>query len=92
MFPAIDRLIYDRKFRYSCKHADKIIAISECTKNDIIRYFGTPADKIEVIYQAINPIFYRMQDAEEARQTVDSYRIPEDFLLYVGSINSRKTC
>lgn len=90
MFPAIDRLIYDRKFRYSCKHADKIIAISECTKNDIIRYFGTPADKIEVIYQAINPIFYRMQDAEEARQTVDSYRIPEDFLLYVGSINSRK--
>ena len=90
MFTAIDRLIYDRKFRYSCKHADKIIAISECTKNDIIRYFGTPADKIEVIYQAINPVFYKMQDTEKARQTVAAYHIPEDFLLYVGSINSRK--
>lgn len=90
MFTAIDRLIYDRKFRYSCKHADKIIAISECTKNDIMQYFGTPADKIEVIYQAINPIFYQMQDSEKARQTVASYHVPDDFLLYVGSINSRK--
>lgn len=90
MFTAVDRLIYDRKFRYSCKYADKIIAISECTKNDIIRYFGTPADKIEVIYQAINPVFYRMQDQGKARQTVASFRIPDDYLLYVGSINSRK--
>lgn len=90
MFTAIDRTIYDRKFRYSCKHADKIIAISESTKNDIIRYFGTPAEKIEVVYQAIHPIFYQMQDATEARRTVAAYSVPENFLLYVGSINSRK--
>lgn len=90
MFSAIDRAIYDFKFRYSCKHADKIIAISESTKNDIIRYFGTPAEKIEVIYQAINPIFYQMQDKNEAQKIVSSYHIPDDFLLYVGSINSRK--
>lgn len=90
MFSAIDRAIYDFKFRYSCKHADKIIAISESTKNDIIRYFGTPAEKIEVIYQAINPVFYQMQGEEETRNIVKSYHIPDDFLLYVGSINSRK--
>lgn len=90
MFTAIDRAIYDLKFRYSCKHADKIIAISESTKNDIIRYFGTPAEKIEVIYQAIHPVFYHMQDDAEARKIVDSYNIPTDYLLYVGSINSRK--
>lgn len=90
MFTAIDRAIYDLKFRYSCKHADKIIAISESTKNDIIRYFGTPAEKIEVIYQAIHPVFYTMQDETDARQTVESYGIPTDYLLYVGSINSRK--
>lgn len=90
MFTAIDRAIYDLKFRYSCKHADKIIAISESTKNDIIRYFGTPAEKIEVIYQAIHPVFYTIQDETDARQTVESYGIPPDYLLYVGSINSRK--
>lgn len=90
MFSPIDRMIYDRKFRYSCKHADKIIAISQSTKNDIIRYFDIPADKIEVIYQAINPVFYQLQDDEKARQTVAAYRVPKDFMLYVGTINSRK--
>lgn len=90
MFSAIDRRIYDIKFRYSCKHADRIIAISESTKNDIIRYFGTDPDKIDVIYQAINPIFYTPQEEEKCRQTLHAYGIPEDFLLYVGAINSRK--
>lgn len=90
MFTAIDRAIYNAKFRYSCKHADKVIAISESTKQDIIKYFNTPSDKIEVIYQAINPVFYQMQDAEKAEQITKQYNLPDDYLLYVGSINSRK--
>ena len=90
MFPLVDRVIYDAKFRYSCKHADKVIAISESTKQDIIKYFGTPAEKIEVIYQAINPVFYQMQEPEKARQITQQYKLPENYLLYVGSINSRK--
>lgn len=90
MFTAIDRAIYDYKFRYSCRHADKIIAISESTKQDIIKYFNIPEDKIKVIYQAIQPIFYTMQPGDTARQTVKKYNIPDDYLLYVGAINSRK--
>lgn len=90
MFPAIDRCFYDLKFRYSCKHADKVIAISESTKRDIIHYFGTPEEKIEVIYQAINPIFYKLQEKEQTEQIIRQHNIPADFLLYVGAINSRK--
>lgn len=90
MYSAIDRVMYDYKFRYACKHADKIIAISESTKQDIIRYFGTPEDKIEVIYQAIQPIFYKRQSSEIAKQIVQQHNLPSDYLLYVGSINSRK--
>lgn len=90
MFTSIDRAIYDMKFRYSCKHADKVIAISEQTKRDIISYFGTSEDKIEVIYQAINPIFYQMQEMELATCIVEKFQLPKDYLLYVGSINSRK--
>lgn len=90
MFPVVDRAVYDLKFRYSCKHADKIIAISESTKKDIIRYFDTPEEKIEVIYQAINPIFEEMLPEETARQIVHNHNIPNNYLLYVGAINSRK--
>lgn len=90
MFPAIDRAIYDLKFRYSCKHANKIIAISESTKSDIIRYFNTPEDKIEVIYQSINPVFYQRQTNESISAILNKFHIPSDYLLYVGAINSRK--
>lgn len=90
MFTAIDRAIYDFKFRYSCKHADKIIAISESTKKDIIHYFGTPEEKIEVIYQALNPVFYDLPDKNSSKQLIQPYHLPEDYLLYVGAVNSRK--
>ncbi len=90
MFTAIDRAIYNYKFRYACRHADKIIAISECTKRDIVKYFGVPAEKIEVIYQAIQPVFYRMQPEEAAEKVVRKYGLPGDYLLYVGAVNSRK--
>lgn len=39
-YQSIDRKIYTYKFRKACENADKIIAISECTKRDIIRYFN----------------------------------------------------
>lgn len=90
MYSLIDRKIYDFKFKYACRHADKIIAISECTKNDIIRFFGIPESKIAVIYQSIQPIFYKMQEAGESRKKIDHFTIPQDYLLYVGSVNSRK--
>lgn len=90
MYTAIDRKIYDYKFRYACKHTDKIIAISECTKQDIIRFFHTPAEKIEVIYQAIQPAFYNRQPEESAKAVIRKYHLPADYLLYVGAINSRK--
>lgn len=90
MYTAVDRAIYKYKFRYACQHADKIIAISECTKNDIIKYLGTPEEKIKVIYQAIQPTFYQQQSRENAQNIVKKYNLPTEYLLYVGAINSRK--
>lgn len=90
MYTAIDRAIYNYKFRYACKYADKIIAISECTKRDIIEHFGTSPEKIDVIYQSIQPTFYSMQSEDAATLIVKKYNLPKDYLLYVGAINSRK--
>jgi len=90
MYTAVDRAIYNYKFRYACQHADKIIAISACTKQDIMEHFGTPADKIAVIYQAIQPTFYTFQSEETAQNIIRKYHLPADYLLYVGAINSRK--
>lgn len=87
-----DRRIYDLKFRYSCNNADHIIAISECTKKDIIRFYGIAEEKVSVIYQPVQSLFYSPLDSNSAREIADSAisNLPKDFMLYVGSINSRK--
>lgn len=87
-----DRQIYDLKFRYSCNNADRIIAISECTKKDIMRFYGIPEERISVVYQPVQKLFYTPLDIEEARRMADNAisGLPKDFMLYVGSINSRK--
>lgn len=86
----IDRNIYSKKYRYSCKISDKIIAISESTKNDIVKLYGIGAEKIEVIYQSCHPLFYNLADNINSDEILRKYNIPSNYLLYVGSVIERK--
>ena len=87
-YPFVDRLIYDFKFKYACKTADKIIAISEQTKKDIIRFYNIAEDKIEVVYQSCQEQFFRECDLDKS--ILNQYSFPESYNLYVGSVNERK--
>ena len=80
----IDVKIYNKKFRYACANADKIIAISEQTKKDIIEFYKTPEEKITVCYQSCNPAFGKEVSADEKRKVKEQYGLPEQFFLYVG--------
>lgn len=86
----IDRLIYTYKFRQACRHADKIVAISECTKKDIMHFFHIPADKIAVIYQSCDPAFGLPVGEAKKAEVRQKYRLPDRFILNVGSIEERK--
>lgn len=86
----IDVKIYRKKFSHACKHADKVIAISQQTKDDIIQFYGTPASKIEICYQSCNPSFGIKVSEEEKQKTKKQYSLPDKFFLYVGSIIERK--
>lgn len=92
MYHFFDRHIYDLKYGSSCKRADKIIAISESTKRDIIDIYGIPEERIEVIYQPVGKEYYTPMSKDDARNIINSniQDLPDDFILYVGSINSRK--
>lgn len=77
-----DRMQYQRKYRYAAKHADKVIAISESTKRDIIDHYNVSESKIEVIYQSCHPSFIK----DEGKLSSD-----EKYFLYVGSVIERKS-
>jgi glycosyltransferase involved in cell wall biosynthesis len=89
-YKPIDRMIYRIKFRFACRHADRIIAVSECTKRDIVSFFHVPEQKIEVVYQGCHPAFYETVPPEKRQSVAAKYRLPPLFILNVGSIEARK--
>lgn len=86
----IDRNIYTLKFKYACKKANHIIAISEQTKKDIIHFFNIDEKKITIINPSVSPIFQKKYTQEEKDKVRKNYDLPESFLLNVGTIESRK--
>lgn len=85
-----DRRIHFWKFKKAADMADKIIAISEQTKRDIIQYLKVPETKIEVIYQGCHHAFKEQQSPELMQAVKDKYNLPERFILNVGTIEDRK--
>ncbi len=86
----INTILYRYKFKYACKNADAVIAISEQTKNDIIKFYKTPKEKIFVCYQTCNPMYLeKVNDAEKEKIKI-KYGLPNKYLLSVGSITERK--
>jgi len=89
-YKTIDRKIYAKKFRYACEHADKIIAISNQTKQDIIEFYQIPAEKISICYQSCNPAFGLEVSADVKQRIKQHYNLPDRYFLYVGSVIERK--
>ena len=70
--------------------ADRIIAVSENTKNDIIRNFSVDPSKISVIYLGKDVLFRPLKDKEKIKKTMKKYNISKRFLLCISAYSSRK--
>lgn len=86
----IDRQVYTWKFHHAVKAADHIIAISECTRRDIIEFGNVDEQKISVIYQSCAPRFSPESDFQKCEQIRLLYGLPKRFILQVGTIEARK--
>ena len=90
LYPLVDRSIYDIKFRYACKNADIVIAISKATKNDIVKYYNIDPHKIKVVYQPCADNFFTPKSYEDLASLILKHKLPSSYILYVGSVIRRK--
>ncbi len=89
-YKPIDRKIYFSKVKFAVHNADHIVAISEQTKGDLINTFNIAENRISVIYQSCNEVFYDKRTTEELEQVKQKWSLPDGFLLYVGALNENK--
>lgn len=71
------------------RRADAVIAISECTRQDAIRWYRVPEERIHVVYEGVDARF-RPAPLERVAAVRARYRLPDRFILYVGTIEPRK--
>ena len=72
-----------------CRRADHIIAVSGATRRDLLAMYHLPPEKVSVIHEAASPRF-RPQTELSHERVRGMYGLPEEYLLYVGTIEPRK--
>ncbi len=83
------KFIKPKKIISNC---EKIIAVSENTKNDLINLYQLTDNKIKIIYSGIDQQIYKKLDNNlpNFQKIKNKYKLPENFILYLGTIEPRK--
>lgn len=72
------------------KYADHILAVSENTAIDLCKYYNIPSNKITVTKLAARKEFFYPVSKKDIEVLVDSFRLADDFILFVGTLEPRK--
>lgn len=89
-YPALDVFFYKLKFRKMLREATRIIAISACTKRDILYYGDFPEDRIDLVYQSCSTRFSQPVSPSLLVEARRKYRLPQRYVLNVGTVEVRK--
>lgn len=87
-FRAADTLKLTNWTEYSVKNAQKVITISEFSKQEIVKYYQKSEDDVVVAYPSIGQL--EKLDTSEAQQLVAQLGVSGKYFLYVGTLQPRK--
>lgn len=88
--PLWSRLFYSKWMPFSYRRADMIIADSERTKKDIIKYLKIDPGKIKVIYLATSTDFKSVKDKNIIDTVKNKYKTGQKYFIHVGTLEPRK--
>lgn len=88
-YKPLDTFYMKFMIKNSCQRADKIIAISQSTKRDLINILKIKKHQIKVVYWGTDNFFKKLP-SEKLKTTKKKYSLNKDFIFYSGSITPRK--
>ncbi|PKO95704.1 MAG: glycosyltransferase family 1 protein [Bacteroidetes bacterium HGW-Bacteroidetes-7] len=86
----LDRWLFSARVSRSVKSANRIIAISKQTADDIVEFFGTDRSKIDIVHPSCDPQFYTPATEEKIQMVKQMYNLPKRFIVAMGAIEERK--
>jgi len=85
-----DAARYYARVREAVRSAERVIAVSECTRRDLLELLQAPEEKVRVIYEAAGAAFQPQELAPTPRAFKGRHLAPQRFALFVGTIEPRK--
>jgi O-antigen biosynthesis alpha-1,2-mannosyltransferase len=82
----VDRLSHRFLVPRYASRADAIIAVSEITRQHVMKYLPVPAERVVTVYSGVDDVFRRPHHDTQLRQVRAKYSLPERFLLYAGAV------
>jgi glycosyltransferase involved in cell wall biosynthesis len=91
MFSRVDVLYWKTVQRAVLRDVDQVIAISESTRQDLVRFYRLQPEKIRVIYPAVDSQFHHQPLTTKGASTVlEKYGIRTPYILSVGGMAAHK--
>lgn len=87
--PKVHLNYYKKYFPLFAKTAKRIVTVSEYSKQDIIKHYAIPSNKIDVGYNGANPIFKPLEK-EKVADVKQEFCDGQDYILFVGALSPRK--
>lgn len=84
------RAYLERTVPASARRASHIIAVSEATRQDVIRLLGIPPDRVTTIMEGVGHQFRPPVDRPAAQDALRRHGVSRPYLLSVGTLEPRK--
>jgi glycosyltransferase involved in cell wall biosynthesis len=90
-FPWKHRLLLNMGVALAIRRATKVITVSETSRQDILRLYRCPPERVVAIPNAVSPLFFQpIAPAEARRLVMEKYKVSAPFVLAVGVLQPRK--
>lgn len=87
--PPFSRYYYNHFFPKFAQRAQRVVTVSQYSKDDIINSFGVDESKIDVVYNGANSAF-KPVNQDEIAKTRENYTNGKPYFVFVGALNPRK--
>lgn len=75
----------------SIKRANKVLGVSQFTRDEIIKFYNVKPDKVDYFYNAVGEeMNFSEIESNRKEQLQKKYNLPQDFILYIGTLQPRK--
>ena len=88
LYTPLERIYHDICMRFSVKHATRIIAISDATKDDLIKIYKADPKKIEVIYHGYDKDKYSPGNKREDKS--EHIKKLGEYIFFIGRLEAKK--